>query len=261
MLVAMAGMASAAGTPAGTSITNVASATYNDSAGNPQTTFSNPVTTIVQPQYSLTITPNGTESVPGQIEVGLAGSTVTFNYVLTNTGNTTDTFTLATAQSALDQFDLTNVAVYLDANCDGSVVGDSLVPAAGVTLPADGSACLIVVATIPPTATNAQIGLVNIIGTSVGSQTLGYRHGVQTDDDNWAQALVTTGANLTANKSANPAGNVNVGQTIAYTITGSNNGGGPASGVPVTYVPVGGGTPAVGNGILVHDVIPANTTY
>ncbi|MBW6454667.1 MAG: DUF11 domain-containing protein, partial [Trueperaceae bacterium] len=136
-----------------------------------------------------------------------------------------------------------------------------LVPAAGVTLPADGSACLIVVATIPPTATNAQIGLVNIIGTSVGSQTLGYRHGVQTDGDNWAQALVTTGANLTANKSANPAGNVNVEDTIAYTITGSNNGGGPASGVSVAYVPSRGGEAEVGNGILVYDQIPANTAY
>jgi CHASE3 domain sensor protein len=46
-------------TPAGTQIQNQASASYIDSAGQPRTTTSNLVVTVVQQVYSFTITPNG----------------------------------------------------------------------------------------------------------------------------------------------------------------------------------------------------------
>ncbi|MFN3368127.1 MAG: hypothetical protein ACK4G4_10650 [Thermus sp.] len=48
ILALVLGLALAAGTPAGTAIQNQASASYIDSAGQPRTTTSNLVTTIVQ---------------------------------------------------------------------------------------------------------------------------------------------------------------------------------------------------------------------
>jgi hypothetical protein len=86
-------------TPAGTQIQNQASASYIDSAGQPRTTTSNLVVTVVQQVYSFTITPDGTERTsPGQIKAALPGGQVVFNYVVTNTGNGTDTINLNTVQ-------------------------------------------------------------------------------------------------------------------------------------------------------------------
>jgi hypothetical protein len=93
-------------TPAGTQIQNQASASYIDSAGQPRTTTSNLVVTVVQQVYSFTITPDGTESAPGQIKAALPGGQVVFNYVVTNTGNGTDTINLSPVQGTADNFDL-----------------------------------------------------------------------------------------------------------------------------------------------------------
>jgi len=102
----------AAGTPAGTEIRNQASASYIDSAGQPQTTTSNEVITVVQPVYGFSITPDGTEASPGQTKSGLAGAPVYFNYIVTNTGNTTDTIDLSTADGTSDDFTFTSTAIY-----------------------------------------------------------------------------------------------------------------------------------------------------
>lgn len=60
--LAMLGMerAEAVGTPAGTSIGNQATATYEDDTANSYTSTSNLVTTTVQPVRNLIVTPNGT---------------------------------------------------------------------------------------------------------------------------------------------------------------------------------------------------------
>lgn len=254
-LLAMAALALAEGTDADTSITNVASATYNDSAGNPQTTFSNPVTTIVQQVYSLTITPNGSEAVPGQTESALPGAGVSFNYIVTNTGNGDDTIDLTPSQvltGPADDFDLTGVTLYHDVGCDGSVAGDPVITS--VDLGADAFACIIMVGTIPGSAGDGDVGKIDLGGASSGDP-------AQTDDDNWALAEANTAGNLTGNKTASPSGGVAAGGTLSYTITGSNNGGGAAYGVALTYVPSGGVGTTLASGIFVSDDIPANTSY
>ncbi|GLV47166.1 hypothetical protein TJA_03400 [Thermus sp. LT1-2-5] len=230
-------------TPAGTAISNQASASYIDSAGQPRTTTSNLVTTIVQQVYSFTIAPNGTEANPGQTRSGLPGAQVLFNYTVTNNGNGTDTINLSTTQGTNDGFDLLNVLIYLDSNCNGNVdAGETQVT--NVTLAAGTQACVIVAATIPATATNGQYGNLNLAGTSQGDTTV-------TDTDNWARTTATTAAALTAFKAASPSGNVAPGATITYTISGSNTGGSPAYGYSVT---VDGQSKT---GILVEDVIPS----
>ena len=247
LFLSVFGLALAAGTPKGTSITNTAAATYT-SAGVPKTTFSNPVTTVVQQVYSLTITPDGTEAVPGQTKSALPGAPVYFNYILTNTGNGPDTFTLTNLQNTTtDDFDLSNVKIYRDTGCDGSVAGDPVVTS--VTLNADASVCLILEGTLP-TATNNQNALVNLVGTSAGDAG-------KTDTNNWAKAVVTTAGNLTATKTANPTSTVAAGGTVSYTVAGSNNGGSAAYGVDVSsYTGVTGDV-----GIVITDVLNANTTF
>ncbi len=255
MLAALlVGLAWAAGTPAGTNITNVASATYNDSSGNPQTTFSNPVTTVVTEVYGLTITPNGTEIAPGQSESALPGAPVYFNYVVTNTGNTADIINLSAVQSALDDFDLSGVTIYHDVACNGTIAGDPIITS--ISLPADGSACIIVAGVIPGTAADGAEGLINLVGSSAGDPT-------KTDDDNWAVAVANTGPNLTANKAATPSGAVAAGGTIAYSITGSNNGGAAAHGVDIATAlgALPTGYAGAATGIVITDSIPAGTEF
>jgi uncharacterized repeat protein (TIGR01451 family) len=108
-------------------------------------------------------------------------------------------------------------------------------------------ACVIVRATIPPGTPSGEYGNLNLVGTSAGSPSV-------TDNNNWARALATAQAALTAFKSASPTGPVAPGSTITYTISGANVGGSPAYGYPVTV----DGTPR--NGILIEDTIPAGLT-
>ncbi|MFN3368128.1 MAG: NEW3 domain-containing protein, partial [Thermus sp.] len=113
-----------------------------------------------------------------------------------------------------------------------------------VTLAADASACVIVQATVPSTAQDGQYGNLNLVGND----------GYYTDNNNWARAVATTQAALTAFKAASPSGNVGPGDTITYTISGSNTGGSAAYGIPVTV----DGTSRTG--ILIEDVIPNGLT-
>jgi uncharacterized repeat protein (TIGR01451 family) len=102
-------------------------------------------------------------------------------------------------------------------------------------------------ATIPTSATGGQYGNLNLEGTSAGSPSV-------TDTNNWARAVATAQAALTASKSASPTGPVPPGGTITYTISGSNAGGSPAYGVPVTV------DSTTRYGILIEDTIPAGLT-
>jgi uncharacterized repeat protein (TIGR01451 family) len=235
-------------TPAGTQIQNQASASYIDSAGQPRTTTSNLVVTVVQQVYSFTITPNGTdENSPGQTKAALPGGQVVFNYVVTNTGNGTDTINLSTVQGTSDNFDLLSPTIYLDANCNGNLDPGETMPITSVTLGMGQQACVIVTATIPTSATSGQYGNLNLVGTSAGSPSV-------TDTNNWARAVATAQAALTASKSASPTGPVAPGSTITYTISGSNAGGSSAYGYPVTV------DSATRYGILIEDTIPTGLT-
>jgi uncharacterized repeat protein (TIGR01451 family) len=246
-------------TPAGTQIQNQASASYIDSAGQPRTTTSNLVVTVVQQIYSFTITPDGTETDPppppgpGQIRTALPGAQVIFNYVVTNTGNGTDTINLNTVQGTSDNFDLLSPTIYLDANCNGNLDAGEATPITSVTLGMGQQACVIVRATIPTSASGGQYGNLNLVGTSYAG-TPGDPTDDVVDNDNWARALASTQAALTAFKSASPTGPVAPGGTITYTISGANVGGSPAYGYPVTV----DGTPR--NGILIEDIIPTGLT-
>lgn len=138
--------AHAAAPAAGTNISNIASASYTDSTGNTKTVSSNIVTTTVLPVASFTLIADRTANANANNQVSLS-------HTLTNTGNGSDTFTVSVADVAAsanaDQYDFSNLKVYLDSNKDGTP--DSQTPVTSVTLAAGQSVNLIVQATTPTT--------------------------------------------------------------------------------------------------------------
>ena len=98
--------------PAGTSIGNQASATYTDASNTPRSTTSNVAITIVQQVASFTLTADGAK-------FAAPGGQVFYPHTLVNTGNGTDSFNLTVANNAGDNYDLTSLALYADANGDG----------------------------------------------------------------------------------------------------------------------------------------------
>jgi hypothetical protein len=84
----------AAGTAAGTTISNTAQATYSDNAGVPQPpTVSNTVTVTVAEVAGIVIT--GAGITPATAGAAITpGSTIYYDYVLTNTGNDLTRFTI-----------------------------------------------------------------------------------------------------------------------------------------------------------------------
>jgi len=134
-------LAFAAGTPAGTAITNFATGDYRDANGNslPQVT-SNTVTTIVSQVAGVDVSPS---TASNNI---LGGETVSFPLTVTNTGNGTDTYDL-TKVIVETGGGVNTAAIYHDANGNGVVDGGESVVTATSALVADATYKLVVVIT------------------------------------------------------------------------------------------------------------------
>jgi uncharacterized repeat protein (TIGR01451 family) len=124
----------------------------------------------------------------------------------------------------------------------GGATGNTIGPAAGnindtVDLPAGSSITYTATCTIDPAA----------VGTLDNTATITAPGGVI--DPNLANNSATDSdtlgatADLSLTKTANPTGPVNVGNNIVYTLTVTNNG------------------PSTATGVVVTDILPANTTY
>jgi hypothetical protein len=84
----------AAGTTAGTTISNTAQATYSDNTGVPQPpTTSNTVTVTVAEVAGITVTGAGITPATAGAAI-IPGSTIYYDYVVTNTGNDPTRFTI-----------------------------------------------------------------------------------------------------------------------------------------------------------------------
>ncbi len=212
--IAGLGMGSAmAVTLAGTTIGNQAAATYTDASLTPRTATSNTVTTIVAQVAAFTLTAS-------QSQVAAPGAPVNFPHTITNTGNGTDSFNLTAATTA-GGFTLTTPTYYIDANCNG--VADNAVAITSIANVAPGaSACFIVVATVPVTATAAMgAGTMTLAATSV--LTPAY---VPTPANNVDSVTVSSQAIINVTKSislgSGPAGTTPVTYTLTYTNTGNS---------------------------------------
>lgn len=182
-LLACSAFASAAGTPAGTVITNTA---YIDTLQSPDPDApgtaipSEPVSVTVQQVPNVAVTPNspGTPTAPtvptnpndpaqcGQTVTGIPGQTAVLTYTVTNPSNGTDTYALTT--NAITGTDGSAVLYYLD---NGDKVFDTTTDTAikSLTLAADASATVFATFPVPATATGEQGFAFTPVATSATS--------------------------------------------------------------------------------------------
>ena len=223
VLVLVALGAQATPPPAGTSISNQASATYTDSQGVSHTVTSNVVQTTVQQVASLTLTQNGAQNAT-------AGSVAYYPHTLTNTGNGSDTFNLTTANAGA--FTLSTVQIYAD-NGSGQPTG-SPITSSGL-LNAGATFRFIVAATLPGTATAGQTNALTVTATSVFDAT---KTSANTDT-----TTVTNNAVVSVTKAVSAASGAAGSGPYTYTLTYTNTGNSTAT------------------TLALSDAIPAGMTY
>ncbi|OYZ02019.1 MAG: hypothetical protein B7Y42_02960 [Polaromonas sp. 28-63-22] len=224
LALALAGLAAhAAPPPAGTSISNQASASYSDASGVTRTVTSNVVQTTVQQVASLTLVQNGAQNAT-------PGSLVYYPHTLTNTGNGGDTFNLLTSNTGA--FSMTGVQIFAD-NGSGQPTG----PAITSTGPLASNAAFkfIVVGTLPNTATAGQTNAITVTANSVfdGTKTA----------SNTDTTTVTNNAVVTLTKAVSATSGAPGSGPYTYSLTYTNTGNSNATSV------------------LISDVIPAGMTY
>jgi len=226
VLLAFGAVAHAA-PPAGTTIGNQATATYQDAASNSYTVTSNPVTTVVQQVASLTLTADG-------VRVAAPGGQAVFPHVLTNTGNGTDAFSLAAVNQAGDDFDLTGLVLYVDA--DGNGVPDNFTPVTTTgPLAAGATFRFVAVGSVPGTQASGDVSQIHVDAASTfdGAQTA----------TNTDLVTVSTNAVINVTKAISAPNGASPSGPYTYTLTYTNSGNNTATGVRLT------------------DVIPAGMTY
>ncbi|MFH4307160.1 hypothetical protein WAJ73_20290, partial [Acinetobacter baumannii] len=122
----------------------------------------------------------------------VAGQTVYFNHILTNTSNETDQYTFTVSNNPTgDDFDFVNssLMVYLDANNDGIPDGSAIT---GYTLGAGQSVGLIVAASIPNAITAGKVANLTLMVTSA--------NGASGTNSNVDKATVTDQSTLVVRK-------------------------------------------------------------
>ncbi len=252
--------AQAAGTRAGSTISNTATASFDTGAGT-TTIDSNQVDLLVDELLDVTVDSSNPADVP--TTPGATGQVLTFS--VTNNGNGVENFVLSTiANAGGDNYDPVVTQIYID-NGDGvfdSGTDTLYTPGANdPQLDPDESVTVFVVATTPGTVVDGNRGIVSLVaaavtgtgapGTSFSGQGEGGGDAVVGStgaDGTDAGAFIVSAATVTLVKSAvvtNPLGTADPipGATITYTIVATVAGSGSVSGLAIT------------------DNIPADTSY
>lgn len=145
----------------GSYISNIASGDYADETGNILIVNSNPVSLEVQKILALTLVQN-------QQQQSTIGGQVNFPHILTNTGNTSDSYRLSLNHSTTDQFDLESIKVYADRDQNGIPDDqvDLLTSSTSITLKAGELLSVVAVGNVPLTVTKTQTSLFELKATS-----------------------------------------------------------------------------------------------
>lgn len=252
--------ANAAGTRAGSTISNTATASFDTGSG-PTTIDSNQVDLLVDELLDVTVDSSNPGDVP--TTPGATGQVLTFS--VTNNGNGVEDFALSTvANAGGDDYDPVVTQIYLD-NGDGLFdAGTDTLYTAGAndpTLDPDESITVFVATTTPGTVADGNRGIVSLVaaaktgtgapGDSFAGQGEGGGDavvGATGADGTDAAAFIVSAATVTLVKSAvvtNSLGTADPipGATITYTIVATVAGSGAVSGLAIT------------------DQIPADTSY
>ncbi|KQZ71684.1 hypothetical protein ASE06_20035 [Sphingopyxis sp. Root214] len=258
--LALPTQAEAAGTRAGSTISNTASASF-DTGGGTATVDSNRVDLLVDELLDVTVDSSNPADVP--TTPGATGQLLTF--LVTNNGNGVEAFGLATiANAGGDNYDPAVAQIYLD-NGDGlfDASTDTLYTAGAndPSLNPDQSIAVFVLATTPGTVVDGNRGIVSLVaaaktgtgdpGDSFASEGEGGGDAVVGStgaDGQDAGAFIVSAATVTLVKSA--------------VVTNSLGTAGPVPGATITYTIVAtvAGSGSV-SGLAITDNIPADTSY
>lgn len=187
----------------------------------------------------------------------LAGATYTSLHQLTNTGSLPDSYQLLLQNQAGDDFDLSNISVFIDSGTTAGVVDAADVEVTGATpsLAVGGALPLIIQAVLPGTATVGQSGVLSLQASSVNEPVL-------------VQSITSTvivpgaSAGLSINKTsvnsvdcsadANASDLLPPSSLIEYNLQLNGTAPRPSA---INYIVDG----FAQNGLLLEDIIPANT--
>jgi uncharacterized repeat protein (TIGR01451 family) len=263
--------AQAAGTVAGTTVTNTATVNFNV-GGVPQTAVNGTATFVVDDKVNLTVTNNaGATVVPGSTDQVLA-------FTLQNTGNKTHGYSLAASLGG--GITMNNVRIYRDVNSDGNYTSGTDTLYAGGTnagdLAPDATMRLLIVADTPAGATNGQVSNYQLIATTLnaGTNTVTAHDNAIADDKDTQQVVFADAAgpgDAVRDGKHSATGTYTV-STATLTVTKTStvisdpfNGAVNPKRIPgavVRYSIVVSNTGAANaTSVVVRDAIPASTTY
>jgi uncharacterized repeat protein (TIGR01451 family) len=257
----IASTAHAAPTLAGTDIENIASASY-DGPGGPVTIDSNKVIIKVDELLDVTVA----SSDPGDVATAPGATGNVLKYLVTNTGNGPEAFTLgADVSKAGDQFDPTLQQIVLDTNNNGVYdAGVDTVYVAGSNDPVldpETSVTVFILTTTPASVLNgnrAEVGLTATAKTGTGAPGTNFAGagegggdavvgttGADASDSGFLAVQAATLALVKSSVVTDPFGGSTIvpGSTITYKLVATVSGAGSLSNVAIT------------------DPIPASTTY
>jgi uncharacterized repeat protein (TIGR01451 family) len=254
--------AQSAGTPAGTNITNVATATYELPNGDEASVDSNIVTLKVDELLDVSVA----WMDPSDVSAAAGATGQLLKFTVTNGGNGTESFRLATvANGGGDDFDPSVTSIVLDSNSNGAYdAGVDTVYASGSNDPQldpDQSITVFVLSTIPAGAADGQRGRVDLTavattgsgtpGTSFAGQGQGGGDavvgatGADSEDDGYYRVARASVAFLKSASVADAFGGTAAapGSTVTYTLAATVSGSGSLA------------------NLRVSDPVPAGTTY
>jgi len=248
----------AAGTTAGSDITNTATADYFVGA-TPLTATSNTTTTTVDELLNVTVVG---QDAGGQVTVGPGDTNQVLTYQVTNTGNGTDSYSLTASNLAGDNFDAASIAIYLDD-------GDGVFNAADILLDgsndplmnADDVITVFVVADIPAGLLDGDIADIDLtVDSNTATGTPGT--GIAGAGDGGTNAVIGTSGGTDSATESFVISNVVVSLLKSASILDPFGGSDPVPGATITYsidvTVTGAGT---ATGVVISDPIPVDTTY
>lgn len=262
MAVAAAGHAYAAGTPAGTVISNRATAHYTVGA-NSLTADSNQASVTVAEIINLTAT--WQDAAPGvNVSPGQTNRVTTFR--VTNTGNGSERYTLSATGAGVggDQFDPAVTAIYLDANANGAYDAgtDALYSTGTPTVAPDGFVTAFVLSSIPSTTIsdgdrgNVRLTASSKTGTGAPGTVLA---GL---GDGGVDAVIGSSSGTASPTGTYVVSSIAVSLNKTVTVIDQFGGTQPVPGATLRFAiaatVAGSGT---ATGVVITDPIPGNTTY
>ncbi len=261
VLLGLAGKLHAEGAPAGTVIDNVATVTF-ELDGNPTSVSSNTATVTVVELVDLSV---AIQTAQQLVTAGAVDQALLFR--ITNTGNGTETFSLA-MNSAIsgDDFDPipSSTSIYFDTDGSGDFdAGDqAYVPGTNdPVLAADASVDVFILNDIPAGEANGNTGLSELIVTSTtGTGAPGTNFAGQ--GDGGVDAIIGPSTGTATVSGEYFVSDVQISITKAQSVSDPFGGSEPVPGATITYTI---NVQVTGSGIatasVVRDEIPTFTTY